>query len=301
MSLYRTLILPLYTGSIEDIIQYLKSKNILQSTMNCLFCTHSMTQTKCNKKKDKYVWKCQDKTCPRYKTTRSIRDGSFIENFRLDLKTIILLLFRFFKEECNIGKTSLELDISTPTIISFFASLRIKISAYLVYNPIQLGGPSVICQIDESLFCHKVKYHRGRAPSEQIWVFGIVDTSFTPSRGYLSVVPNRSEENLYPIIESVVLPGTIIWSDSWAAYRNISSRLRFEHGMVNHSLNFVDSQTGIHTQNIESYWNKQKMRIKKMMGIQKDKLQLYLNEWMWRDHFLQKNWDNFMRFLSINK
>ena len=40
---------------------------------------------------------------------------------------------------------------------------------------VQLGGPGRIVQIDESLFAHKLKYRRGRAPQSEIWVFGMAD------------------------------------------------------------------------------------------------------------------------------
>jgi hypothetical protein len=49
-------------------------------------------------------------------------------------------------------------------------------------------------------------------------------------------------------------------------YEN-SSRLQLSHGTVNHSLNFVDPATGIHTQAIESYWAKAKQKFKEMKGI----------------------------------
>jgi len=58
------------------------------------------------------------------------------------------------------------------------------------------------------------------------------------------------------------LPGTIIYSDQWAAYGDITG-LGFQHYKVNHSLNFVNPNNGVHTQNIESYWNKNKFILKK--------------------------------------
>ena len=61
--------------------------------------------------------------------------------------------------------------------------------------------------------------------------------------------------------------GTIIWSDSWAAYNNIQQLPTVQnHDTVNHSLEFVDSQTGVHTNHIESYWNRVKIKLKRMRG-----------------------------------
>ena len=84
-------------------------------------------------------------------------------------------------------------------------------------DPIRLGGPGVVCQIDESLFCHKQKNHVGRVSENQIWVFGIADTSFRPAKVYIEIVPDRSAATLIPIIHRVIRPGTIIHSDQWGA------------------------------------------------------------------------------------
>ena len=81
-----------------------------------------------------------------------------------------------------------------------------------------------------------------------------------------------------------MLPGTIIHSDMWSAYRRVQSLPNVaSHGTVNHSVEFVNSVTGVHTQNIESYWNRVKTKLKRMKGVCPDQLASYLDEFMWRE------------------
>ena len=68
----------------------------------------------------------------------------------------------------------------------------------------------------------------------------------------MQTVDKRDADTLLPIIQSVVQPGTIIHSDQWRAYYRIQEKLHLEHATVNHSVNFVDPETGVHTQTIES-------------------------------------------------
>ena len=90
---------------------------------------------------------------------------------------------------------------------------------------------------------------------------------------------------MLPIIAKVCKPGTIIQSDEWAAYNQIQSKLGFEHKTVNHSLHFVDPSTNVHTQHIESYWSKQKLKIKAMKGVKATNLPSILKEFMWKDNY----------------
>ena len=66
-------------------------------------------------------------------------------------------------------------------------------------------------------------------------------------------------------------PGTIIHTDQ-------GSRLSASHGTVDHSAEFVDLTTGVHTQNIESLWCRVK---KKLKAGHADELSGYLDEFMW--------------------
>ena len=78
-------------------------------------------------------------------------------------------------------------------------------------------------------------------------------------------------------------PGTKVISDQWRAYNNIDTIPGLEHGVVNHSVNFVCPITQNHTQGIESYWAQVKSKLKRMRGIQFEHLEGYLEEHMWRD------------------
>ena len=52
---------------------------------------------------------------------------------------------------------------------------------------------------------------------------------------------------------------------------------------MNHSVTFVDPVTGVHTQAIESYWNRVKLKFKRMKGVHLSQLPSYLDEFMWRE------------------
>ena len=87
------------------------------------------------------------------------------------------------------------------------------------------------------------------------------------------------------LIERVVRHGSIIHSDQWAAYRQLSANVNYTYATVNHSVNFVDPVTGVHTQAIESYWAKAKNKFKAMKGVATPQLSGYLDERMWRDRY----------------
>lgn len=60
-------------------------------------------------------------------------------------------------------------------------------------------------------------------------------------------------DKLTPLVEKFMAPGSIIHSDCWKAYDSLN-KTKYTHYTVNHSKNFVDPDTGVHTQNIERLW-----------------------------------------------
>ena len=114
------------------------------------------------------------------------------------------------------------------------------------------------------------------------------DTSTDPALGYMEIVYTRDAATLLPIIQAHVNPGTVIWSDSWAAYNNIINLPPVQgHSTVNHSIEFVTA-SGVHTNHIESYWNRAKIKLKRMRGCHRSQLPSYLDEFMWRERYGKK-------------
>lgn len=59
-----------------------------------------------------------------------------------------------------------------------------------------------------------------------------------------------------PIMQCCIWSGTKVYSDQWAAYNNNRNIPGLVHQMVNHFLFFMNLVSGVHTMNIESYWNR---------------------------------------------
>ncbi len=133
------------------------------------------------------------------------------------------------------------------TIIDWYNFHGDVCAQYFSDNPIKIGGPGKTVEIDESKF-GKRKYNRGRY-TEEHWVFGGVERD--SREAFMVEVSDRSAATLVPIILEFIKPGTTVISDEWRAYSRINM-LNMSHDTVNHSVNFVDPQSGAHTQNIES-------------------------------------------------
>ena len=110
----------------------------------------------------------------------------------------------------------------------------------------------------------------------------MVDTTHTLALGVMMIVASRDQATLLPIITQHVRPGSTVWSDEWAAYNRVQSLPPVaQHQTVNHCIQFVNPTTGVHTQNVESYWNRVTTKIKCMRGCHRQMLSSYLDELMW--------------------
>ena len=93
---------------------------------------------------------------------------------------------------------------------------------------------------------------------------------------FIIPVKDRNEKTLMPIIKEKILPGRIIMFDCWKAYSNL-----VKDGFQN-SYNFVDLNTLCKTQKVERLWRSMKWGNKRRRGTNRDFLETYLSEFMWR-------------------
>ena len=109
------------------------------------------------------------------------------------------------------------------------------------------------------------------------------------------MVHTRNAATLLPIVQTHVAAGSIVHTDQWRAYNGVTTTVTGStHHTVNHSLTFVDPVTGVHTQNIESYWNRVKVKLKRMKGCASHQIPSYLDEFMWFETTPQQAWINIM-------
>lgn len=167
-----------------------------------------------------------------------------------------------------------------------FATLRFICKRDIEDRPVTpFGGRVYVVKFDESQFKHKSKYQRGRRASDEVWVFGVISTEHSPCRGYFQVVRRRDRRTLPNILRRVLLPGSEVHTDDWAAYRNLHLYVPnvTMHRIVVHQNNFVNPVTGVPTQEAESAWARVKYHVKREKGIRQGDIQDFLDEQMWRD------------------
>ena len=129
---------------------------------------------------------------------------------------------------------------------------------YVVSRPRKIGDEGKIVEIDESKF-GKRKYNVGRVVEGQ-WVFGGICRE---SRDFSMIpVDDRTSATLLTVIKEYIEPGTTIISDCWKAYYCLASE-GYKHLKINHKVNFVDPDTGAHTNRIERHWRDAKNLVPK--------------------------------------
>ncbi|CAG2245829.1 unnamed protein product [Mytilus edulis] len=142
---------------------------------------------------------------------------------------------------------------------------------------------------DESLFGRKITYNRGKPTGTRIWIFGMVEAS--SKRIIMYPVDKRDSHTLFPLIKKHILPGSRIFSDSWAAYIPLN-KAGYEHFSVCHKTSFKqiykNEDTGEYvkccTNPVKGAWKLSKDHFRRINGTNTKQFEQHLAEIIWRKY-----------------
>ena len=282
-------------SSLEEARDFLFQRGILQSSLTCPSCGNGMTLVPCSEKKstDQLIWKCSP--CRKY---QNIRAESVLAEKKIALITFVRLIFLLSIKGLSSIAISQLTGLSENTIADWRLLLHTRISDWLCNNPFPLGGPGVIVELDEAKF-GKRKYNKGSYREGQ-WVLGAVDRN--TGQCFLLPCPGnkRDAPTLLPLIQRWILPGSVVYTDEWAAYSGLTASC-YTHHSVNHSIQFVDPTTGVHTNTQEGLWAHVKRSV-----VGSTDLELLLIDFMFKRRFHATGGPNqivncFNAYLSVLK
>lgn len=116
---------------------------------------------------------------------------------------------------------------------------------------------------------------RGRGTSKQP-VFGIYARKGIV---WAELVDDSTAKTLQPLITKRVRSGSTVYSDTWKGYTGIATK-GYVHRLVDHSKEYVSK--GVHINGLEGFWGYLKRQLAAKGGIRRDRLGLYLGEYVWR-------------------
>lgn len=98
---------------------------------------------------------------------------------------------------------------------------------------------------------------------------------------WAQVVPDLEAATLLPLIRRRVHPGSIVCSDTLRTYTGIAAK-GYVHRLVDHTQGTYVDRTGTHINGLEGFWGYLKRQLAAKGGIRRDRLPLYLAEYVWR-------------------
>lgn len=177
------------------------------------------------------------------------------------------------------NKIAEQTGISKPRVLRALMHVRIAMKSDI---PKQFSG---IVEVDETYIGGRwinkrrvVKAKgtkRGRGTSKQP-VFGIY-----ARRGvvWAELVDDTKARTLQPLITRQVKSGSTVCSDTWKGYTGIATK-GYVHRLVDHSKEFVNGKA--HINGLEGFWGYLKRQLAAKGGIRRERLWLYLGEYVWK-------------------
>lgn len=266
----------------ETAIEWMRAQGYINTEKSCSLCDRLMKVVR--KKGGEYF------RCPKCRTERSIFYGSIFKFKQVKVNQLLDLLY-FWSSNALQVEAAKEARVARKTVNAWY--MKCRVVCYEIMRRTKqkkIGGPGVIVQVDESKFS-KRKYNVGRLV-RSCWVVGGIDDF---GETFFVEVFARSTEIIDSIFNEYVLPGSIIFTDGWKGYGNLNS-MGYFHYTVNHSKNFVNPVTGVHTQRIENLWCCVKKSIRRRCLTNMCDFSLYFLEYCFKKKYNDAVFETFLKF-----
>ena len=96
---------------------------------------------------------------------------------------------------------------------------------------------------------------------------------------YTVVIPNVRTATRLPIIERMIRPDSIVYTDGFRSDDALDVSA-FHHVRINHAERFGHERP--HINGIENFWNQAKRHLRRFNGVPKQSFYLFLKECEWR-------------------
>ena len=240
---------------------------------------------------DDWKFYCWARAC---RKRLSLSSYAFFAGTRLRFNEV-LLLAKLWLDKVSVDSAISFTGHSQHTVVSFWRHFRQLVASTLDEDDSTIGGHNITVQVDESKLGRR-KYNRGHRV-EGVWV--IVGVELTEQRRVFIVpVENRDSNTIREIVNLYVLPGSIIQTDCWKGYQWLDKDTDSIHQTVNHSVEFKNSETGVHTNVVEGTNSAIKRRISVRSRV-KNGINGHLDEFIWRrKHENEDLWNCFILALK---
>ena len=280
-------------------LTWLAEHRLIRNTNDCGVCGQSMALVRRAEAPEGFSWKCRG--C---NTRTSVRTGSFFAQCVLGIDKVLMMMYYWCHQVKATHVMLFEGISSWCNMVNYHNFFRVECITWLNTQHVQLGGLAgngspMYVEVDESYYFHR-KYHRGRR-LRGCWVVGIVERA--TGRCWLEIVHRRDAPTLERIITDHVLPGSIVVTDAWGGYNNVSAinNAVYDHQVVVHAQNFVHPvHNDVHIQTIEGLWMHAKRKLRYQSGTSRNLFPSYLAEFQWRHSHKEHVFGQYLTLLSDN-
>jgi len=214
--------------------------------------------------------------------------GTIFEKSSTSLRLWFYAAYLMGSTRCGISAKQIQRE----TGVTYKTAWRMfhKIRTLLSDDDLQLEGPTV--EIDETYIGGVRKYGRGRAMRGDKVKTPVVAIVQRKGKVIAKAVQNVSRESIYPLIRKHVVPESVIFTDEFPAYNDVSKIVlhggqggtpaNYKHETIRHA-DGVYVRGDVHTNSVEGFWMLVKTGIRGVYhSVSPKHLQGYLDEYSFR-------------------